>query len=52
MFADVSMVIHSPVALGYVVITLANLPVSPGSVQDIALACLIMSCSLVGFLTV
>ena len=51
-FANVSMVTHSLVVLGYVIIALANLPVSPGGIQDITLPCLITSHSLVDLLTV
>ena len=51
-FASISVVTHFLVVLGYLIVTLANLLVSPGGVQDITLACLSMHCSLVGFLAI
>ena len=42
MFPNVGLVAHFLVVLGYIIITLVNLLVSPGSIQDVTLACLFM----------
>ena len=51
-FASMRVVTHSQIMLPYLIITLVNLLVSQGSIQDITLVSLLACCSFVDFLSV
>ena len=52
MFARICVVTHSLVTLPYLIVTLADLFVLPGGIQDITLVHLLAHCSLVDFFSI